>query len=163
MHLTRSHPEPDYPDLVQAFGQLATELVIQVDDRDLQPFNVKQPGLGCTVTFHVAVVVEMVAREIGEHGDIELNACDPILFQRMRRHFHANGMRALFDKIRQQAMHGNHVRGSVRSSFKFTGKPVAERTNYRASLSRAIQDPAEQLSARGLAVRAGHTNYGQLR
>ena len=83
-HFAGNHAVSDYLYPVQAISQLATELVVLVDDCNFQSVDAKQPGLGGAVTFHVTVIIEMVAREIGEHGDIEMNAGNPVLFQGMR-------------------------------------------------------------------------------
>ena len=58
----------------QTFFQLATEWIVDIQHRCLQAARPKQPGLRFRVGFHGAVVIEMVAREVGEQCHIELDA-----------------------------------------------------------------------------------------
>ena len=55
-----------------AAEQLAAECVVEIDHRRLQGRPGEQPRLGRAVGVHGAVVVEMVAGEVGEHGDVEM-------------------------------------------------------------------------------------------
>jgi hypothetical protein len=56
----------------------------------LERFPLEQTGLGRAVCLHVTVVVEMIAREIGEHGEIEGDAIHASLVERVRGNFHGN-------------------------------------------------------------------------
>src|SRR5690606_28890008 len=64
-----------------ARGQLSAEAVIQVDDRSAG--LAEQPRLGCAVAGHVAVVVQVIAAQVGAHPDIELQRSNPALLQRV--------------------------------------------------------------------------------
>ena len=46
-----------------------------------QARRLKQPLLGPRITIHVAVVIEMVTRQIGEQRDAERDPVDAILIQ----------------------------------------------------------------------------------
>ena len=46
------------------------------------------------VGVHRAVVVEMIAREVGEQRDVERDAVDAALVEAVRRHFHRDARRA---------------------------------------------------------------------
>ncbi len=48
----------------------------------------EQAPLGGEVLVEVAVVIEVVAREVGEDGDLKLQTTYALLRQRVRRDFH---------------------------------------------------------------------------
>jgi hypothetical protein len=60
--------------------------VVQVDDGGFQARPLEQLQLGRFVAVHVAVVVEVVARQVGEHGDVEMHAGRAVFHQADRRH-----------------------------------------------------------------------------
>ena len=52
----------------------------------------EQPRLGRAVGRHVAVIVEMIAREIGERRGVEAHAGAALLIERVRGDFHGHGV-----------------------------------------------------------------------
>jgi hypothetical protein len=60
--------------------QALAERVIGVDHSDFQLRPREELRLGCAVGGHRAVIIEMIARQIGEQGDIERHAADASLF-----------------------------------------------------------------------------------
>ncbi len=58
----------------QLVGQQRTGVVVDVDHRRLQAHPAEQQALGGPVVVHAAVVVEVVAREVGEEGDLDARA-----------------------------------------------------------------------------------------
>ena len=74
-------------------GELPAECVVDVDHARDQVFAHEQPRLGGAVTFHGAVIVEVVAREIGERGGAKTHRADARLVDRVRGdlHRHAPG------------------------------------------------------------------------
>ena len=77
-----------------AFQPLA-EGIVDVDHHPFEPGPVEQPRLGVGIAFHVAVVIEMIARQIGQHRHIENGAIDAPLRQAMRRYLHCTCRRTL--------------------------------------------------------------------
>ena len=69
-------------------GELAAERVVDVDHARLQVRAREQPRLGGAVVFHGAVIVEMIARQVGERGGAEAHGADARLVERVRGHFH---------------------------------------------------------------------------
>jgi hypothetical protein len=55
----------------QSFNELAPESVVLVDHCGLEVRKVEQPRLGLGIRIHVTVVVEMIARQVGEYRDVE--------------------------------------------------------------------------------------------
>ncbi len=53
--------------------------IVDIEHRGLQAGPAEQRCLGMPVGVHVAVVVEMVLREIGEHGHVYARAVQPVL------------------------------------------------------------------------------------
>ena len=58
--------------------------VVAVDRRGIEARPREQPRLRGAVRIHVAVVVEVVAREVGEHRDVEAHLVDAALVERVR-------------------------------------------------------------------------------
>ncbi len=79
---------------VQRRQQVAAERVVEIDHRRLQPRRGEQARLGRAVAGHVAVVIQMIAGEIGEHRHVEVHRIDAALVQRVRTHFHRHRLRA---------------------------------------------------------------------
>ncbi len=67
----------------QSRSERAAELIANVDDRGGSPVVQEQPRLGLAVARQVTVVVEMIARQVGEGGHPESNAGDTRLVQRV--------------------------------------------------------------------------------
>jgi hypothetical protein len=51
-------------------GQFTPAGVVEIADRQAQARPGEQPRLGLRVVRHAAVVIEMIARQIGEHRDV---------------------------------------------------------------------------------------------
>ena len=61
----------------------------------------EQLRLGLGIGRHAAVIVEVIAAEIGEHRGIEGHGRDPVLVQRVRRNLHGHGRRTRRLQCRQ--------------------------------------------------------------
>ena len=68
-------------------------LVVGVDQSAAAPLGGEQGGLGLEVVLEVAVEVEVVAAEVGEHGDVEDHAVDAALHQGVAGDLHRAGGR----------------------------------------------------------------------
>ena len=92
--------------------------IFYVDDagaRRLRSRALKENCLGGEILFHRAVVVEMIAREIGKDGDVEGNAVNALLLERMGGDFHHRFGAAAFKRAREELIQfkrfGRGVRG----------------------------------------------------
>jgi hypothetical protein len=74
-------------------GQLAAEGVVDVDHARLQVRTCEQARLRVAVVLHAAVVVEVVARQVGERGGPKAHGADARLIERVRGHFHRDARR----------------------------------------------------------------------
>ena len=68
--------------------QFTAKRIIQIHRGRTQPRPLQQLALGRAVVGHVAVVIQMITREIGEHRNIKMHAIHAPLIECMRRHFH---------------------------------------------------------------------------
>src|SRR5258708_7469877 len=84
--------------------------VVQVEHRVLQLRRFEQALLRARVALHVAVIVEMVAREIGEQSRAESDAVDAPLLQADRGDFHRHALRSRGEELRKRTMQRNGVR-----------------------------------------------------
>src|SRR3954452_3686805 len=72
-----------------ARGQRAPNLVIQIDNlNSVETEEIVEPELGGQIRFHGAVIIEMVAGEIGEHAGRESQPIEPPLIEAVGRRLH---------------------------------------------------------------------------
>ena len=93
----------------RAAAIVARERVVGVQHGVLQARQREQPALRVAVAREIAMLIEMVAREIREHGRVKLEAGDPVLRERVRRHFHRDARRA---ELRELAVQRERSRAS---------------------------------------------------
>ncbi len=90
------------------------------------------------VCLHRAVIVEMIAREIGENGRPEFQSVDSLLVETVRRDFHRDPLRATIDEHTQYSLQLDRTRcgelSSTGNDFPFCAKQYAKRTDRRASM-----------------------------
>ena len=96
-------------------GELPAEGVVDIDHARHQVFAREQPRLGGAVAVHRAVIVEMIAREVGEHRGLEPHGTHARLVERMRGDFHRHVHGAFTAQLVQRALHGNRVTGGQRA------------------------------------------------
>ena len=132
---------------------LQTQRVIEIDHRRPQARPLEQFFLGRRVGFHGAVVVEMVAGEIGKHGDIDANAVHPPLFDTDGTGFQGYrsgpGSAELGQVTHQRRRLG---RGEAGFGLRFR-EARTQRTDDGAGL---WIDARQTLTDRGLAIGTGH-------
>src|SRR3546814_1599987 len=113
-------------------GQHAAKGIVEVDYPTAQPGHLEQARLGSTISIHAAVVIEVVPRQIGEHGDIEIQGRDAPLIETMRRHFHRYRASTLLFEVRQCRLHADGVRRGVASQFQLSVESGAKRADDSA-------------------------------
>ena len=72
-------------------GERAAERIVGVDHAGLERRPGEEAGLGRGVRRHRPVIVEMIAREVREQRDVELDRVDAPLLEAVRRDFHRDG------------------------------------------------------------------------
>jgi hypothetical protein len=138
------------------FGEALAERVVDVDHARVEPGPDEQARLCRPVRRHRSVVVQVIASQVGEQRDVELDAVDATLVERMRRDLH----RDLRARPRRAFAPASHGRARHPASYASTS---AERRRGRCPsvpmiparrphASRTLRDPVR---ARCLAVGAG--------
>ena len=87
--------------------QLHAILVVDVCHRDPWRFrstSLKEHTLGGKILFYRSVIVEMIARQVGEHSHVKRHAKYPFLRQRVRRHLYYRVRRTLSQCLIQEAI-----------------------------------------------------------
>ena len=143
--------------------QLATERIVQVHRRGAQARPVEQPRLGRAIAGHVAVVVQVIAGEVGEHAHVEMHAIHAALVERVRGHFHRHRLRAFVAQFGEQRMHAQHQRRGETGRHDLRPETGAERAHRTGLLPAQGPRLRQQLHGRGLAVGAGHPDRGHRR
>ena len=140
-------------------GELAAELVVAVDYRVAQLRPGKQLGLGFAVALHVAVVIEVIARQVGEHCDFKMRAVDPALIQPVRRHLDCHALRALGTVTGEFFLQRNRVGRSVGAAFQRAPEAIANGADHRCLAPQRAQRLCQPVADRSLAVGAGHADH----
>ena len=101
---------------------------------------------------HRAVVVEMVAREVGEQRDVERDAVDAALVEAVRRHFHRDRARARRLEAREQLVQRAASGVVCVAGRERADEAVAERADDRGAPAAARRGTARS-SARTTSCR----------
>ena len=97
------------------------------------------------------VQVEVIAAEVGEHGDVEPRAGDPVQREGVRRHLHHHRLDALVDVAGELALQVGRLGRGARARQR------ADRG--RVAMPAPAQDRRHQVGGRGLAVGAGDADH----
>ena len=155
---------------LQALGlirQPGTEAVIDVDDRcrALAPLRqgCEQPFLRREITLHRPVIIEMVTGQVREDADIELDAVDPLLVERMRAHFHHARLAVRLQHLRHHLVNlDGFRRGALRGNHAIAN--LVTHGAHQAGLDvRRFKDRLDHEGDGRLAVRSRDANDLQLR
>ena len=147
----------------QGIAQLRSKRVVDVDHGRTQSRPREQPGLGRAVGGHVTVVIEVVAREVGERGDVEMHAIGPTLIERMRADFHRDALRACIDHAGQQCVQMQHERRRETGRLQVAMQPGAQRAAAAGADAQQLPCLHQQLHGGGLAIGAGDADNGNAR
>jgi hypothetical protein len=86
-----------------------TELIIDVDHARDESRGLEQQCFRRAVFLHRAVVIEVVACEVGEYGRVETHAVHTPLLESVRGHFHPHAFRAELAQFFKLSVHGDGV------------------------------------------------------
>ena len=154
--------EPETNDADAGTGtrnQRLAEAVVGIDDRRFEVRKIEQTCLGSSIGIHVAVVVEVVAGQVGKDRDIEGHPGDARLVECVRGHLHADGLGAGLHETGQLAMYTDRIRRGVHGRIQFAGEPAPQRSDQSATMVSPVQRLGQQLRGRRLAVGAGHADH----
>ena len=93
----------------QLHREVTPERIIDVDHCRPQAGPREQFCFRGAVIFHAAVIVEMIAGEIREHRDFEVDRIDAALLKSVRGHFHRHVARAVIAETREQGLHADRI------------------------------------------------------
>ena len=144
-----------------AVEQRTPERVIGVDHGIAQAVAVEQLALGMRIGLDIAVIVEVITRQVGQHGNVEIDAAHPGLVHGMRGDLGDHAAGTLAVHVEQCLLDGQRVRGGVRADTQFVVQAVADRADDAAAAILAVQRLGDVVAAGGLAVRARHPDHEQ--
>ncbi len=159
-YMTDSQVQPNWG---FASSERATERIVDVDDRGVEAGPREEAFLRDAIGVHRAVVVEVIAREIREHREIERDRVDAALVERVRGDFHRDMRRAPVAERREKALHRDRIGRRARAGDDFAGEAGAERADRRDGMAGAMQRLCEQVHRRCLAIGAGDADDGHRR
>ena len=140
----------------EAPGLLHTKAVVEIEHHGLEARQVEQPGFGGCVTLHVAVIVEVIAGQVGVHRDVETEAVEALLVEADGRDFHRRHVGLRGAKIRQGTVQGQAVGRGVDARLQSAGKADAERADDPAFATQHREGAGQPLGDGCLAVGPGH-------
>ncbi len=137
--------------------------VVGVDDGDGRRVQaVEQPLLGVVVLGERLVVVEVVLGQVGKDGDVEREPADAVEREPVARHLHRGRRAAALDAGAQEALERRRLGRREGRRVALGPDPVLDRPDEPGRLAERGQQVVEQEDRRGLAVRAGHAEEGEV-
>ena len=115
----------------------------------------EQAHLGGQVGRHVAVIIQMVARQVGEGRRRDLDAVEPVLVEAVARGLHDQVFHAVLGEARQTAVQLDGIGRGQRLGRAGPGRAQAERPEARRFAPLMTPDLPGEADHRGLAVGAG--------
>ena len=112
-------------------------LVVDVDDRGLQPGPAEQLLLGFPVGLHRAVVVEVVLREVGEDRHADARAVQPALHDADGRGFDGTGLQAVVQEGAELPLQQHRVGRGEADEFHI-GRAAGSQRADDAARQRAV-------------------------
>ena len=137
--------------------------VVDVDQTESRPLGGEQGGLGREVVVHVGVEVEVVAAEVGEHGDVEDHPVDPAHHQRVARHLHRAGLHAALAHHREQRVQVGRLRSGERGLHVGAGDAGADGADRGRGDAHLLQAGLREPGRRRLPLGAGHADHPERR
>ena len=143
---------------VRVAQQRAPECIVCIDDRMLQLRPREQLGLRSGVALERAVIVQVIARQVGEDRGIEAHAIDTMLVERMRRHFHRETSHACVAQFGELTVHRDGIRGRVRHCLQCIDAAETDRARVCGSRAEQLRRGCDEVRGCRLAVRASHAD-----
>ena len=115
----------------------------------------KQPALGLEVGLEAAVIVEMVAADIGERGGLDGEPGEPLLVEPVARGLDDQMVDAALGELGGEAVQGHRIGRGERALGPAAGALQAQRAEAGGADAEPIPDLPGEAGDRGLAVGAG--------
>ncbi len=120
----------------------------------------EEPVLGGAVRAHVAVVVEVIAGEVGEGSGGERQAVKAELGEAVARRLDRDAIDAAHRQFAQGAVQRHRVGRGQRAGMALAADDAAERAEAGRCVAQRLPDLAGKMRDRGLAVGAGDRGKG---
>ena len=124
--------------------------------------HVEQQRLGGEVRLHVAVVIQMVLRQIREGRRGEAHAANTMLIQGVRRDLHRTCRVACVDHAPKISVEINRLRRGALRGFDDATDAALDCPQQARRMPRGRQDCVLEVRRRGLAIRARDRQHEQL-
>ncbi len=123
----------------------------------------EEPPLGLEVGLHVVVVIEVIAGQVGPHRNVELESRQPILAEGVGRDLHRHRSCALGHRpLQHRRQIGGLRRRPLAGHFHTARDTRAEGADECGRSASRVQDQADEVGGRALAVGPGHRQHLQL-
>ncbi|MNP05198.1 hypothetical protein D3C76_971440 [compost metagenome] len=139
-----------------------THFVISVNNRLAAVVRGVQQPFRRFVAFHIAVIIEVIATQVGEYRRRKFQRGDAMLDQPVRRDFHRGKGCALPCQTRQHVLHVDRRTGGIFRRIHFAQQTVTDGTHHRAGFAQQFGPLRHQLRGGGFTVGARHANQTQL-
>ena len=113
------------------------------------------------VVLHIAMVIQVIAAQVGEDRGGKLERRDAVLHQAVGRDFHRRHRRAFSHQACEHVLDINGRTGGVFRRDHFPQQAVAYGAHHRAGFAQQLAPLRNQLRGGGFAVSAGHANQMQ--
>ncbi len=126
-----------------------------------ESWRFEQPRLRGRVGLERAVVVEVIAREVGQHCGVEAHGCDALLVESVRGHLEAEHRRTVVARFGETAVDGHRIRCGQPRVTQLARTAEADGAEVRAGHAAERSGLRQQVGTGGLAVRAGDADDSQ--
>jgi len=120
--------------------------------------ELEEPLLGVEIMFKIMVKIEVVPRQVGEHGGVEIDVIGPPQFQGVGRNLHDDGVDTVLHHTVQDLLEVPRFRGRVRRRHLPSAPPVIDGADNAGITAVALHDGFEHVGDRRLAVGAGNAD-----
>ena len=146
---------------VAALEQAPAVLVVDVDQAADAPLGGEQRRLGLEVVLDVGVEVEVVAAQVGEDRDVEDDAVDATLHERVAGDLHGAGGDATLLHHREQRVQVRRLGRGQRRLDLLGVHPRADGADHCRPHPRALEGALGETRGGRLALGAGHAEHPQ--
>ena len=139
-----------------------TDFIVSVDDGLAAMVGGVQQPFRRFVVRHVAMVVEVVAAQVGKYRGSKLQGRHAVLHQPVGRDFHRAEGCPLLDQTGKHVLNIDRRTGGVFARDHFIQQAVADGPHHRAGFAEQFRPLRQKLGGGGFAVGTGHAHQTQL-
>jgi hypothetical protein len=140
----------------------AAPRIVDIHDAHDRVLGIEQTHLRLEVRLHRPVEVQVVLRQVREDGRVERQTVDAVVRERVRRHLDRDRGHALVSHPGEEPMEVWCLGGRSLDRDGGSRDPGAGRPDHARRPSGRAEDRLQQVRARGLPVRPGDADRGQV-